>query len=123
MRSVMPEPGAGKVLIVIPTLNEEAHIAQVLDGIAAFANRRDALVVVADGGSRDRTCEIVRARAARDPRVRLLDNPRRLQAAEARLLAFLRQHRLRGPAVAAGATDAQAARKSKRTASRSIATR
>ena len=85
MRSVMPELGAGKVLIVIPTLNEEAHIAQVLDGIAAFANRRDALVVVADGGSRDRTCEIVRARAARDPRVRLLDNPRRLQAAAVNL--------------------------------------
>ena len=35
MRSVMPELGAGKVLIVIPTLNEEAHIAQVLDGIKA----------------------------------------------------------------------------------------
>jgi len=45
---------------------------------------------------------------------------RRLQAAEARLLAFLRQHRLRGPTAAA---DAQAARKSKRTVSRSIATR
>ena len=81
----MPDPGALKVLVVIPTLNEEAHIAQVLDVIAGFAARHDALVVVADGGSGDRTCEIVRARAARDDRVRLIDNPRRLQAAAVNL--------------------------------------
>jgi len=48
---------------------------------------------------------------------------RRLQAAEARLLAFLRQHRLRGPARDGSSTGPQAARKSKRTVSRSIATR
>ena len=66
----MPDPRAIKVLVVIPTLNEEAHIAQVLDGIAGFAARHDALVVVADGGSGDRTCEIVRARAVRDDRDR-----------------------------------------------------
>ena len=48
---------------------------------------------------------------------------RRLQAAEGRLLAFLRQHRLRGPARETSSKPDQPARKAKRTVSRSIATR
>ena len=38
-------------------------------------------ILVIDGRSTDRSAQIVRERAARDPRVRLIDNPARLQVA------------------------------------------
>jgi succinoglycan biosynthesis protein ExoA len=74
----MSEP---HVLIVIPALNEARHIDGVLTFAAAFAARVNGLVVVADGGSLDATCNIVRRRAAADPLIRLIDNPGRLQSA------------------------------------------
>lgn len=66
------------VSVVLAVRNEEAHIARALAGVLAQdwpADRLEAIVV--DGESEDRTREIVRALAARDPRVRLLANPRR----------------------------------------------
>lgn len=77
----MPMSRTLRVLIVIPALNEAAHIGGVLDFAVGFAERANGLVVVADGGSTDGTREIVRARAADHRRIRLLDNPARLQAA------------------------------------------
>lgn len=70
------------VLVVTPTLNEEAHIetclASLMDGDETL---RAAVFVVADGGSADATRDIV-GRLARDrPNLRLIDNPDRLQAA------------------------------------------
>lgn len=76
---------APRVLIVIPALNEAAHIAGVLNFALGFAERAEGLVVVADGGSTDGTREIVRRRAADHRRLRLLDNPARLQAAAVNL--------------------------------------
>ena len=76
----MPLSAAPRVLIVIPALNEAAHIKDVLNFALGFAERADGLVVVADGGSTDGTREIVRRRAADHRRLRLLDNPARLQA-------------------------------------------
>lgn len=69
------------LLIVIPTLNEAQHIAGVLASVLAFPAARDALIVVADGGSTDGTQAIVIRIADEEPRVRLMDNPQRLQAA------------------------------------------
>jgi hypothetical protein len=64
-----PQAGA-LVSILIPARNEEAHIAACLD--AALASRDVAVeAIVMDDGSTDRTAEIVRAYAARDPRVRI----------------------------------------------------
>jgi succinoglycan biosynthesis protein ExoA len=62
----------------MPVLNEEGHIA---DSVAAmrsqhFAGTLEFLVV--DGGSSDRTREILLELAAGDPRIRVLDNPRRI---------------------------------------------
>ncbi|WP_448203296.1 glycosyltransferase family 2 protein [Azospirillum sp. sgz302134] len=58
------------VSILIPARNEEASIADAVE--ATLANPNVALeVVVLDDHSTDRTAEIVRAIAARDPRVRL----------------------------------------------------
>ena len=71
-----------KTLVVIPTLNEAQHIEGLLDTLLADdASHGDTLFVVADGYSTDRTTDIVRRIADRDPRVRLLHNPKRLQSA------------------------------------------
>lgn len=68
------------LLIVIPTLNEAAHIAGVITALLDGAPE-STLLVVADGGSRDATRAIVAGLARQDPRLRLVDNPLRLQAA------------------------------------------
>ncbi len=71
----------GSILIVVPVLNEACHIGPVLAGLAPFARRSGALIVVADGGSTDGTQEMVRQLYATYPAIRLIDNPRRLQSA------------------------------------------
>src|SRR5215471_15789892 len=61
----------------MPVLNEERHIeasvaamrGQTFDGPMEF--------LLIDGGSTDRTLEILRDLAAEDPRIRILSNPRR----------------------------------------------
>lgn len=75
-----PAPQSARVLIVVPTLNEAAHIAGVIHALLGGAPPGTTLVV-ADGGSDDGTRETVLALSRRDPRVTLLDNPARLQAA------------------------------------------
>ena len=70
-----------KVAVVIPTLNEERFIARCLDSVISqsypFA---DMDVMVVDGGSKDRTKEIVTAYNKKHPNIRLLTNPRRIQS-------------------------------------------
>lgn len=67
------------LLVVIPCLNEGAHLADLLDHVVAEAP--GARIVVADGGSTDRSRDIVAARSARNPDILLLDNPDRIQGA------------------------------------------
>lgn len=49
-----------RLSVVVPTLNEERRIGAQLDRLAAIPEVHE--VIVADGGSSDRTVEIVRAR-------------------------------------------------------------
>lgn len=74
-----------RVLIVIPCLNEEAHLARLLEWLLDDA--AGATIVVADGGSVDESRAIVSRYAAAKPDVHLLDNPRRLQSAALNLAA------------------------------------
>jgi succinoglycan biosynthesis protein ExoA len=74
---------ANRLLIVIPCLNEEAHLATLLDQFGS--ENPDALIVVADGGSTDRSRAIVLDRAKILPNVILVDNPRQIQAAAVNL--------------------------------------
>ena len=60
----MPEP---LLSVLMPALNEERTISQVLD--AVLASPVDLEVVLVDDGSTDRTWELMEARAAADPRV------------------------------------------------------
>jgi succinoglycan biosynthesis protein ExoA len=76
-----------RALIVIPCLNEARLIAQVIGRVLEDDGLVDPLVLVADGGSIDGCREIVAEIAARDPRVRLMPNPGRLQSAAVNLAA------------------------------------
>lgn len=73
------------MLIVVPCLNEEAHLPRLLAMLLHEA--QGALVVVADGGSRDRSREIVTALSADHPNLTLLVNPKRIQSAAINLAA------------------------------------
>ncbi|MDC7692771.1 glycosyltransferase family 2 protein [Asticcacaulis sp. DXS10W] len=68
------------VLIVIPCLNEETHIESVIRQLMTEPRPNRFLVVVADGGSTDRTCEIVINLSREFSRLRLVHNPKRIQA-------------------------------------------
>ncbi len=78
-----------RAVAVIPCLNEERTIASVIERILDDAGWADPLLVVADGGSTDGTIELVAAIAERDPRVRLVHNPSRIQSAAVNLAAAL----------------------------------
>jgi succinoglycan biosynthesis protein ExoA len=67
------------VLVVIPCLNEEAHLPGLLARLCA--DPRAARIVVVDGGSSDRSVEIVRQAAIADARVISMHNPERIQSA------------------------------------------
>lgn len=70
------------VSIVIPTLNEERFIAQCLDSVISQTypfSKMDVMVV--DGGSQDKTHEIVSAFHEKYGNIRLLDNPQKIQSA------------------------------------------
>lgn len=65
------------VTVVVPARDEERTIGAVLDSV--LAQTHEALdVIVVDGGSKDATAAIVADYAARDPRVRLVQNPDRV---------------------------------------------
>ena len=68
------------VSVVVPTYNEERSVSTCLDSVLAqtWTNLE---VLVVDGGSTDRTRDIVAAYGAIDPRVRLVHNPRKTQPA------------------------------------------
>lgn len=71
------------VTIIVPMLNEEGHIAACVEGLRQQTYRGPMEVLVVDGGSSDRSREIVTELGRRDSAVRLVENPRRRPAAAA----------------------------------------
>jgi glycosyltransferase involved in cell wall biosynthesis len=63
--------------IVIPAYNESARLGATLDKVLAYVHGQgwDAEVIVVNDGSRDNTADIVRAYSAKDPALRLVENP------------------------------------------------
>lgn len=70
-----------RAMLVVPCLNEAAHIERLIRQLDAAAARLGTMIVVVDGGSTDGTLDILADIAAANPRIAVLDNPRRLQSA------------------------------------------
>ncbi|MDR9418364.1 glycosyltransferase family 2 protein [Gracilimonas sp.] len=68
------------VTVGIPVLNEEDHIERVVSGFLNSNYPNLVEVLVADGGSTDRTREIVQELSEKDSRVKLIDNPDKFQS-------------------------------------------
>lgn len=72
--------------IVIPCLNEAAHVRQCIESLAQGEYPLDRLeILVLDGGSTDGTQAVAEECSRRWPFIRLLDNPRRTQAVASNL--------------------------------------
>lgn len=70
------------VTVVLPVRNEGAHLDAILGDLLRQDFPRERMeILVVDGRSTDDSRERVRRLAAGDPRIRLLDNPRRLSSA------------------------------------------
>src|SRR4029453_6901501 len=81
-----PFPSRPRTLVILPTYNERPTIGAVLDGLSATEGNLDLLVV--DDGSPDGTNEIVRERSETDPRVQLVERPRKSGLASAYAIGF-----------------------------------
>ncbi len=70
------------VTVGMPCLNEESYIEPCIRCVQSQDYPADRMeILVADGGSTDRTLEIIERLAAEDPRIRVIPNPGRVQAA------------------------------------------
>jgi succinoglycan biosynthesis protein ExoA len=75
------------VTIAMPALNEEHYIEACIASVQAQDYPSDQIeILVADGRSTDKTRDILARLAAVDPRIKIIDNPERLQAAGLGLL-------------------------------------
>ena len=76
-----------RVTIAMPAYNEERYIEACIASVQAQDYPAEDLeILVADGRSTDKTRDIIARMAAADPRIRMVDNPARLQAAGLGLL-------------------------------------
>ncbi len=66
-----------EVSVLIPVLNEEAHLREAAAAMLAQQCPPDAEFIFIDGGSEDRSRAILRDLESSDRRVRVLDNPAR----------------------------------------------
>jgi succinoglycan biosynthesis protein ExoA len=70
------------VTIAMPSFNEERHIEGCIRSVQEQDYPSDRIeILVADGRSTDRTREVLARLAEADPRIRVVDNPDKLQAA------------------------------------------
>ncbi len=68
------------VTVAIPVLNEEKHIERVVEAFIQMSYSNIIEIIIADGGSKDKTKEIIQDYSKKDPRVVLIDNPKKYQS-------------------------------------------
>jgi dolichyl-phosphate beta-glucosyltransferase len=63
--------------IIIPAYNEAARVGATLEKVLAYVAEQgwDAEVIAVNDGSRDKTAEVIRDYAEKNPRLQLLENP------------------------------------------------
>jgi succinoglycan biosynthesis protein ExoA len=78
MRELLSRDASGPIdcSVLIPVLNEERHIAAAISAMRRQRFSGNLEFLVADGGSTDRTGEILAELARLDPRIRILENAR-----------------------------------------------
>ncbi len=76
-----------KLIVAVPVLNEERYISDCLHSLLAQEGVDPFEIIVMDGGSTDRTREIVDALGREHTNIRWIANPKRLQAAAINLAA------------------------------------
>lgn len=70
-----------EVAVIIPTLNEEKFIGACLNSVLAQSYPMEQMdIMIVDGGSKDRTHEIVCEYGKKYPNIRFLNNPGRIQS-------------------------------------------
>lgn len=72
--SEMSDP-TGKLSVLIPVYNEEKTVAEIIDRVVALGPVVKEIVIV-DDGSKDRTAEVVRAKAEGQPLIRFYSMPK-----------------------------------------------
>lgn len=74
---ITPQPERPRYSIIVPAYNETARIGSTLEQLAAHlrAQAWNAEIVVVDDGSRDHTFSLVSEFAAKNPQVRVIQNP------------------------------------------------
>jgi apolipoprotein N-acyltransferase len=87
-QAVAPLPVGVRILIIVPTYNERRTIGTVIERTLATDGRVEMLVV--DDGSPDGTGEVVGSIAEGEPRVRLMERPRKGGLASAYMAGFRR---------------------------------
>ncbi len=78
----MPE----RALVVVPTYNERENIARIIDAVLGQDPRLEMLIV--DDGSPDGTADIVKGIMAANPRVHILERPKKMGLGTAYLAGF-----------------------------------
>jgi succinoglycan biosynthesis protein ExoA len=76
----MNSPYLPSVAIIIPTLNEENYIRSAISSFTTSGYPNIEHIYIVDGGSADRTIDIVRSLSQQDSRIKLLDNPHKYQS-------------------------------------------
>lgn len=74
------------VTVAIPALNEEKHIESVIRCFQKNSYQNVVQILVGDGGSTDKTCEIVKRLAKEDARIQLIHNPAKIQSVALNLM-------------------------------------
>lgn len=87
------EPGCGRgaarpfpfVSVIVPVLNEERYVVPCVASLLEQVGLGGFEILVVDGGSTDATRSVVASAFAGEPRVAVLENPKRLQSAAVNL--------------------------------------
>lgn len=80
------EPARERALVIVPTYNERENIRRLVDAVLRQDGRLEMLIV--DDGSPDGTGQIVAELEAADPRVHLLERPRKMGLGTAYIAGF-----------------------------------